>query len=455
MSDDVKQPYWEVSKKTGNKRLVTFDAQGNKQYGEVVKSSNYDVADEEARAKALEKGYEFIDASPEFKYKDKTVGAQTQHTGYKVDTESGFYYKDVKPGKAGLDDFMRRHKDIIDTYDGGAEKWKADQTSARGKENPAMTHVVNEINKRHKDISGHDLVDPNKRGAYLPGVELFNLPGISKKPAAKVPGTVVKEPEADRGPIQRNTPVPYTESKKAPWWLQDIIKLSGAIGDKARIKKYNPWQATPEVRLPEATFYDPTRELAANTEMANMALQNSAAFTSPQQQAAANSVAQGQMAKSAADVLGRYNNLNVGVANQLSKEQTNIMNVASQNKANLDTQLWDKYTIANQQFDNANAQARQNIRQSYIDAITNRANTANLNSLYPQYAVDPSRGGFAYFKNPRAVDPTLNQANNKAKFREAMELTGNAKDALKYMELVASGKISPDDPTTYPNGYQG
>ena len=225
------------------------------------------------------------------------------------------------------------------------------------------------------------------------------------KKIAKTDDKVVKDEE--RKPFETNTPTNYNLPENGPWWLQDIIKTAGAAGDLGRIKKYLPYQATPQVRLPDATFYDPTRELAANAEQANMAYQAQTAFTNPQQLAAASSVTQGQAAKNAADVMGRYNNLNVGLANQLPQERTNIMNTASQNKANLDTQLWDKYTIANQQFDNSKAKARENLRSSYIDAITNRANTANLNSLYPEYAVDPSRGGFIHF-NPNAakIKPT-------------------------------------------------
>jgi hypothetical protein len=206
---------------------------------------------------------------------------------------------------------------------------------------------------------------------------------------------VIKD-EEDK-PFKTNTPTNYNAPEKGPWWLQDIIQTAGAASDLARIKKYLPWQATPEVRLPDATFYDPTRELAANTEQANLAYQNQAAFTNPQQLAAASSVTQGQAAKNAADIMGRYNNLNVGLANQLSQERTGIMNAASQNKANLDTQLWDKYTIANQQFDNSKTKARQNLRNSFISGITNSANTANMNSLYPEYNVNPLSGGFMQF----------------------------------------------------------
>jgi hypothetical protein len=275
------------------------------------------------------------------------------------------------------------------------------------------------------------------------------------KVITKKDDVVVKDEE--RKPFETNTPTNYNIPSNGPWWLQDIIQTAGAAGDLARIKKYLPYQATPEVRLPDATFYDPTRELAANAEQANMAYQAQTAFTNPQQLAAASAVTQGQAAKNAADVMGRYNNLNVGLANQLSQERTGIMNTASQNKANLDTQLWDKYTIANQQFDNSKAKARQNLRSSYIDAITNRANTANLNSLYPQYAVDPSTGGFTYFQG----DPTKIKAANKYDFdndyAKALKITGNAENALAYLKLKNTGKLASDETAdrTFPNTYPG
>jgi hypothetical protein len=38
--------------------------------------------------------------------------------------------------------------------------------------------------------------------------------------------------------------------------------------------------------------------------------------------------------------------------------------------------------------------ARQNIRQSYIDAITNKAQTQALNTLFTDFTVDPMSGGY-------------------------------------------------------------
>jgi len=172
--------------------------------------------------------------------------------------------------------------------------------------------------------------------------------------------------------------------------------MAGAFGDLARLRKYNPWQATPDVAYGKRTFYDPTRELAANAEQANIGIQGASTFSGPQGYAATASAIQGQGAKNAADIMGRYNNLNVTASNQLSDMNVGIFNTASQDRANRDTGLFDKQTIANQNFDNSRNMARQNIRQSFMDAITNRANTFNLNTLNPQFAVSPRSGGMAY-----------------------------------------------------------
>ena len=267
------------------------------------------------------------------------------------------------------------------------------------------------------------------------------LPEVKKD---KDKGTVAAEQDVKRYP-----PMGIRTGQYAPWWLQDIIKTAGAAGDLARINRYLPWQATPAVRLPEATFYDPTRELAANTEQANLAMQAQQAFTNPQQLAAASSLIQGQALKNAADIMGRYNNLNVGLANQLEQQRTEIMNTANQNKANLDTQLWDKYTIANQQFDNAKAQARQNLRQSYIDAITNRAKTQALNTLYPNYYADPSRGGMVDFAPGYGpFTPTESDDNQLSKKvnRLVESIPGlEAKDALNYYKKNESSEDNQYD----------
>jgi hypothetical protein len=236
----------------------------------------------------------------------------------------------------------------------------------------------------------------------------------------------------------------------APWWLQDIIGTAGAFGDMAHVKKYNPWQATPETFLPQATFYDPTRELAANAEQANIASQFHQAFTGPKSGQISQS--QGQALENAANIMGRYNNLNVGVANQLEQQRAQIMNQASQNRAGLATQLWDKNTIANQQFDNSKAQAREQLRKHVISAVTNRAKTQALNSLYPNYYTDPSTGGMLGFHPDFTKIPPAQQDFSDP-YLKALKLTGDPDRALKYIELQTKGSIS--NPYDERRGYAG
>ena len=238
------------------------------------------------------------------------------------------------------------------------------------------------------------------------------------------------------------------------FWAQDIIKILGADSDMARIKKYRPWQATPNVMLPDPTFYDPTRELAAGQESANTLVRGLSAFTGPQALSSRTSAIQGQAATAAANTLGKYANLNVGVANQFELQKTSILNQASQNKAALATQLYDKNTIANQTFDNSKAAARQNLRQSYITALTNKANTYNLNSLYPQYAVDPLSGGNIDFTHGAGIEPDNTEDRDLGKaYEEVLRLHPTLIKQPKLALEIAKSMIGM--PVTTSQNIQG
>lgn len=370
-----------------------------------------------------------------------------------IDPSTGLPYQATKAGamKAYADKVLTKDE-VVDAYKDNMWWFRA----VAPKKEKVSKEKYEELIKRPGSVKqGESLFyveDPNKPYEYT---EYIPEDAVPEKEEEDQDVTLPPEKEDTKaGPIKENPIIPQLRGKeKAPWWLQDIIQTAGAAGDLARIKRYPPWQSNPQFRLPDATFYDPTRELAANTEQANLAYQTQAAFTNPQQLAAASSVTQGQAAKNAADIMGRYNNLNVGLANQLSKDRTDIMNVASQNKSNLDTQLWDKYTIMNQQFDNSKNQARQNLRNSYISAISNRANTANLNSLYPQYAVNTSDGGFAYFKG----DPTKIKATSKYDYMDSLwekakQYSPNDPETMMNILLKGKGTAgeSEDDGTTDP-----
>jgi hypothetical protein len=246
----------------------------------------------------------------------------------------------------------------------------------------------------------------------------------------------------------------YTGSPS--FWLQDIIGTAGAARDLMGMKKYMPWQATPETYLPETVFYSPERELAAAQEQAGTLTQGLAAFTGPKTLSSRASAIQGQTARAAADILGRYNNLNVGLANQAEVQKASILNQAAERNASLATNLYDKVTTANQQFDSSITAARQNVRNQYLQAITNRANTYNLNTLYPQYAVNPLLAGMIDFTHGADITPDTSESPDLMKVAQGYLkkypsfTPAQAYDAAKLTLGLGKGSSSAGAPEGYP-----
>ena len=208
----------------------------------------------------------------------------------------------------------------------------------------------------------------------------------------------IKKPSAKHLGPQAPPPAPE-------FWIQDIIKGLGAVGDWARTKKYMPWQAPIELRKPEVILASPERELAAGEEQANVLTDALAAFSGPQALSSRASQIQGERAKQAAETLARYTNLNVGILNQNELERTSIINQEAGLKQQLATNLYDKVTTVNQEFDNAKLAREQVAREQWANALTNRANAYNLNTLFPQYAASPLMAGMVDFTQGAPITP--------------------------------------------------
>lgn len=225
---------------------------------------------------------------------------------------------------------------------------------------------------------------------------MFGLEHFDNIPKRKTPGTPEDTSETpDPGPTPGIIP-PITPQKANPgqYYVQDLMNTSLAGADRLGVKKYLPYDASmPAPALMDPTFYDPSRELAATGEMANMVTQNLAQFTGPQALSSRASQIQGNAAKSVADTLGRYNNLNVGVANQFEQANKAIINDFNMKSALAKSNYYDKTVIANQQYDNAKRAANARLMGQATNAITNKATTQVLNSMYPEFAVDPTTGG--------------------------------------------------------------
>jgi hypothetical protein len=262
---------------------------------------------------------------------------------------------------------------------------------------------------------------------FRPGLQSDKKLGLEHADAFTYDKPITEVPNEDKletveeEVVDKYTPEYVSSGKYAPWWLQDVVQMSGALQDLYSIKKYTPYKPTYSPFVPRPTFYDPNREIAAIQETAGMAADATRGMRGSAQALGSRLAAlQGTAAESIANTMGRYNNLNVGVANEFAYKQADILNEANmKNQAFMKTYI-DEFNTVNQNFDNSKRALRNNLRQSYINAITNRAQAQVLNELYPNFQIDPMTGGFLSFydgermiadENAGQTSAMLNNAN--------------------------------------------
>lgn len=199
------------------------------------------------------------------------------------------------------------------------------------------------------------------------------------------------KPETPRDPLDPGELIPPPIPRRPiGFYPQDVLNTAAAVGDLASINRYYPRMAQFTAEPMEPTFYDPNRELAANAEMANIAAANLAQFTGPQAFNTRFSEVQGKGLANAANILGRYNNLNVGVANQFEQANKQLINEANFRNQLAANDFYDKTVTTNQQYDNARRAGRREAVDYVNAALENRFITDQMNSLYPNFFVDPA-----------------------------------------------------------------
>ena len=240
--------------------------------------------------------------------------------------------------------------------------------------------------------------------------------------------------------------------RDAQFWQQDIINAAGAFGDRMGLRKQMPWEARVDLEEPRPTFLDPTRQLAAQAEQANIASQATAQFAGPQAMGARLNAIQGQGASQAANVLSQINNQNVGIANQFEANQVGVRNQEQAMNQQMANRVFDKNVIAQQQFDNAKRQAAGNMRQAYNTALTNKWKTDALNQMYPNYQVDPLSGGRVQY-TPTPKTPTPNKpSQDDIEYIRDLEKAGLSKDAISAAVKARFATKKFGGPTMFENG---
>ena len=207
-----------------------------------------------------------------------------------------------------------------------------------------------------------------------------------------------KTEDTPRDDLTQVIPEEYTPPK-AEWWKQDQNNLTalGLLDDNL----YLPFQPDVQRTTLSPTFDDWRGAVNANNASAGTIANALGAVGGPQ--AVANSNIQGQNLAANAAAIGKTNSANVGIANQFASMQGQMDAQFNQLDANRNVKQYDDTQKVLQASDNfKNWRTGENAKLQNA-ALTNRANTFNLNTTYDNYAVDPRTGGMIGFTNPNAL----------------------------------------------------
>lgn len=204
--------------------------------------------------------------------------------------------------------------------------------------------------------------------------------------------TDVKKPDATNVPFTSPTP--------------DKYGMLNSIYNAATIHKYPMWEAPISAVAPNTVYEDPTRAIAALNEQSNASGYN-VTLSGNNKAVRANQMAY-QNADQIANVLGSTSNHNAQIANQASRETTDISNRLQQQQAQRLSDIYKGNVIGSQQYDNAQREARKAITQSAQESWLDRQKYDTANTTNPLYYYDP-RSGKSFLKGPEAQATIQNE----------------------------------------------
>ena len=229
---------------------------------------------------------------------------------------------------------------------------------------------------------------------------------------------------------------PEAPPDPAKWWTQDIVNIAGDAYELGKLKKYTPWQATPQFQEATPEFVDFRGTAARIGSAAAAGAKEMATFAGPQAQAANFANIQRGTTDAILRAQEAEDKTNVGIANQFELANTQARNQYNMYKAGLDTQLWDKNVIANQQFDNAKRALREKLRFDFNQGWTNKGMTQTMNALRDDFAVDPTTGYIHKKPGYNPLEPSTAQGDQLYKTFQTVKTENPGMDDKVAMDLA-------------------
>ena len=315
-----------------------------------------------------------------------------------------------------VEDFKYRWGDIIEQIDGFSFENDADDPQWLKFQRLAEKTRKKEHEEQFGNLDNYVpyYSEDGVSGSRFDGVEglhTVNTPRL-KKTDLDSDTVLIDAITEEQDKIDTVIPEEYIPAKPE-FWRQDqnnLIALNLMNDDY-----FGPWSPDAERLKIDYTLDDWRARANANTAAANTMNAGIAGTIGGPGAVAAMSNVQGKTLDANMKAIGQTNTNNVGIMNRVAAMQPQLdMAINLEN---------DKRNIKTYDDTNATLQNAQNFRNNKImknaqlqnAALTNRANTFNMNSLYDNYAVNPLTGGMINFTNPNALKKVgPGQDNQKA-----------------------------------------
>lgn len=393
-----------------------YDAQG-KPVGAPYKGTGttYDVKDKDLLEKARAAGYEVIGNkyAPNINY----IPEQTSKTGFTWSPESGYYENKQFPvGKQGLDETVSNWKEELEQYSGpsgkGIDAWRKDFIGQKGKEGAASKYLVDKANEYSVAAGAGPQVDVNKKGAYIPGQDVFSLKKFKKQPPVtpQVAQTTTT-PSVQRGApeIMQQAITPTIGRKTRGWFTPDMLNLANAFG--RRTGNFPPTLQQVALESGPYNLLSPASEIARVQSSANQLTNQAMNTMAGNVGLTAGIGVQGQAADRVSDIAGKYGNTNVGISTDASRFGAGVFNQGQLADAELRDQFNTKNAIYGQQRINALNRKDDSITRAYNQAWGNAFKGNMLEDMFPQVGIDRVYGDIGWSgegRNPFGVDTYIN-----------------------------------------------
>lgn len=201
------------------------------------------------------------------------------------------------------------------------------------------------------------------------------------------------------------TPPEVGPQKKLPnaeFWLQDLVKMN-AIANRER-DLFLPWQPEVEDVQVDYDVIDPTRTIAAINEQNSILMGANNMYSGAQAGSARNSAAVGKTMKAVADAVNDVQAKNVGIVNRGEYQNAMIDMKINRERRDRNVKEYDDTINSLQTYMDEKNFDREQYADAYSNALTNRANTYNMNLTQDYFQIDPMTGGMIGQVDGRAFD---------------------------------------------------